>query len=43
MSFQNLENLYNKEMKTLHRDTERIDEVERKLKTKHDVQKPFPE
>ena len=43
MSFKNLEDLYKKEMKTLHRDVERKDELERKLKAQHDVQKPFPE
>ena len=30
-------------MKTLQGDTERIDELERKLKAQHYVQKPFPE
>ena len=43
MSFKNLEDLYKKEMKNLQGDTERRDELERKLKAQHDVQKPFPE
>ena len=43
MSFKNLEDLYKKEMKTLQGDTKRRDELERKLKAQHDVQKPFPE
>ena len=43
MSFKNLEDLYKKEMKPLQGDTERRDELERKLKAQHDVQKPFPE
>ena len=43
VSFKNLEDLYKKEMKTLQGDTEKRDELERKLKAQHNVQKPFPE
>ena len=45
MSYKNLVYLYTKQMKTLQGDTERRDEIERKLKARNDTQidKPFPE
>ena len=41
MGFKNFEDLYKKEMKTLQRDIERRDELERKLKAQHEVQNLF--